>query len=207
MEHLGSLTGLGVGLFFVTIGMAILTPFAMYRIITKAGFSGAWIVAPLSTWLLAFVTLVAGIHAARSLSTTGWRITGVLVILDWADGLFNWTLFIIFGFADWPALRRQRRAPVNPAWSPGPYAAAGPPPPPPPSGWVAVGAAPPAPSPVAPVGPSPGWYPLEGSAVEQVYWGGRAFTARRQRQADNTWKDVPLNFYSGGPPRPEDRVE
>lgn len=60
--------------------------------------------------------------------------------------------------------------------------------------------------PPAPAGPSPGWYPVGGRFDEVVFWDGRKYTARNLWR-DDAWHDVPLNFYSGGPPKPEDRLE
>jgi len=54
--------------------------------------------------------------------------------------------------------------------------------------------------------PSPGWYPVTGRYDEIVYWDGRNYTARNLWR-DDAWHDIPVNFYSGGPPKTEDRLE
>ncbi|HUI04086.1 MAG TPA: hypothetical protein VLZ77_11135 [Acidimicrobiales bacterium] len=194
MDLLGTTAGYLAGSLVVTIGIGVLNFFALYKIITKAGFSGAWILAPLSVIFLAIVTVGVVIHAAVTFSSASLGTAGALVKLDYVDAFLNWILFLVFAFVDWPALRGQPRWATVPARQPVAHGLPrnvlppSPPPPPPPPG------------------PSPGWYPLEGRSDEQVYWGGRAYTARRLWQ-DDAWKDIPLSFYSAGPPRPEDRVE
>jgi hypothetical protein len=61
------------------------------------------------------------------------------------------------------------------------------------------------PRPQAAARPSPGWYPVDGKSDEIVYWNGRSYTARNLWR-DGAWHDIPVNFYSGGPPKPEDRL-
>jgi len=62
------------------------------------------------------------------------------------------------------------------------------------------------PRPQTAVRPSPGWYPVGGRSDEIVYWDGRSYTARNLWR-DDAWHDIPVNFYSGGPPNPEDRLD
>ena len=185
----------------VLIGLGVLDTVAVHKIITKAGYSGAWILAPLSVVFLSIVTAGVAVHAARSFSSASWGTAGALVKLDWADVLFNWVLFLIFAFAQWPALRSQPRWSAESGWR-----ASAPTsvpmhtlPPPPPGAFRAS-------TPPSPAYASLGWYPIAGRTDEQVYWNGHAYTARRQWR-DDSWKDVALNFFSANPPRPEDRVE
>ena len=148
------------------------------------------------------------IHAAVTLSSANLGAAGAFLVLDWLDLFFNWILFLVFAFAQWPVLRPQSRWQPPPGWPPWPATAppgAGPVPP-----GIALGAPPEvvgAPPPAAPpsaAGPSTGWYRIPGSADEQVYWSGRAYTACRRWQ-DDGWRDVPVNFYSAPPPDPGDR--
>lgn len=218
--------GGGVALSLIlALALGVLNTAAVYRIITKAGFSGAWILAPLSVVALWIITLGVTIDAATSLSKTTLGAAGALLVLDYLDLFFNWILFLVFAFADWPALQSsgRRQGPAiwqqqpAPLWQPPPVEATPEPveaTPEPVGAPTAPQAAKPAhrtrrPEPAVqaqPTVPVPGWYPVEGTTDDQLYWSGRAWTARRQRRED-TWKDVPLNFLSPAPPDPAHRVE
>ena len=112
MDHvdlLGATGGRLVVPLIVTIGLGVLNTVALYKIITKAGYSGSWILAPLSVIFLVVITVGVAIHAAVTLSSASLGTAGALLKLDYLDVFFNWVLFLVFAFSDWPALRRPSR--------------------------------------------------------------------------------------------------
>jgi hypothetical protein len=176
----------------------ILTPFAFFQIITKAGFSGWWTIVPYTPWIVGFVGQFAfrTVDTNRSIGTvfdqlTLWLVVTVLSLV------FVMVMFFVFAFSRWPALE-YGRAPRPPAgWgpSPGPRAWSGPPAAGPPgtaSPFAPSASALAAPAPTAPSTNEPGWYTSgQIGAGEQSYWDGAAWTARR-RWKSNAWIDLPL---------------
>jgi len=213
----------------ILLAIGVLNMYAVYRIITKAGYSEAWILVPVSVIVLWIIAFSIALHAAVTFSTTTLGAAAAVTWIAGVDVLFNWILFLVFAFSDWPALKgpsEWRSPPIG--YQPPPIGYQPPigwqPPPggPAPIGGVPAAAAfsPPAQSlhgphewaapapmpPPVPAGPQAGWYPMEGSAEEQVYWSGRSYTDRRQRSGGR-WKNVPLNFFTADPPNPEERVD
>lgn len=133
-----NLTGVVVGgvgaivLFYLAIG--ILNFVAIFKIITKAGYSGWWILLPLAPIIGSVVALVALDTEANSpfstpsisLSNSVKTIVGWVVFLGIAT-FANWIFFLIFAFSDWP-VRRQARGigagmtPLYPIVPSGPHA-------------------------------------------------------------------------------------
>jgi hypothetical protein len=93
----------------LSFGFIVLNVVAVYKVITKAGYSGSWILlflAPFAAYLIAVVVMVheigsGSVHFAR---IADWfALAGLLLFID---DIF----FIVFAFADWPALRQQRQS-------------------------------------------------------------------------------------------------
>jgi hypothetical protein len=92
---------LGVGFFALNV-------VAVYKIITKAGYSGNWILlflAPFVAYLIGLVVLFHDIrsgsfHAARFADWFG--LAGLLLFIEYI-------FFLVFAFSEWPALRQRRQ--------------------------------------------------------------------------------------------------
>jgi hypothetical protein len=95
----------------------------MYKIITKAGYSGWWILLPIAPLVSLMVGSVATASAARTGSLShllhtlaGWYVITVLLVF------IDWIFFLIFAFSEWPVLGQlrdlSRRPPVG---GPNPY--------------------------------------------------------------------------------------
>jgi hypothetical protein len=166
----------GVLELFVFTGLAVLNLVATVKIITKAGYSGWWILVPLSPIVMSIITFAVFVYEVRT-SLTGdassfntTSITG-LWVLDVVCGLLSWVFFLIFAFAEWPM---QRQARALQARHPGPFGMR--------QSVVqgSVGLPVDEAFPPASKGREPGWYPVDGSLSEQVYWDGAAWTGRRR---------------------------
>ena len=185
-----------VGLLIYAAVWAV-TVLAIGRVLRKAGFSLAWMLAPAVLAVLVYATLTA-VHSKTALSA------GVLdfdslkhsesafLMADAASLLLLWVLFLVFAFADWPARPAAAAASRAPKASKASKAAATPPswsrdPSPDKAEWQAH-------SRVLPnlEGQPPGWFPsgAPGSG-EQSYWDGYAWTARRAWRFES-WIDIPL---------------
>jgi hypothetical protein len=182
---------LGVLLVIFGLVVLVLSPFAFFQIITKAGYSGWWTFVPFSPWIVAF--LGAGvfrtIDTSQSIGTTLNEL-GLWYVLTLLTGVFVTIMFFVFAFSAWPSLQpRQTRRGVpwgSPRGGPGQPSWISPPPPAAPSSAGAP--APPAPLPTQPSG----WY--RSGAVgsgEQAYWDGQAWTAKRQWKK-GAWVDLPM---------------
>ncbi len=171
----------------VFIGLAVLNLAATVKIITKAGYSGWWILVPMSPIVMSIITFAVFIYEVRTSLTGGvsnFNTTSIagLLVLDAVCGLLAWVFFLVFAFAEWPVQRQARTqqartpqamygAPVE-MWRRGFQGSAG---------IRADEAIPP-----ASMGREPGWYSVGGSVSEQVYWNGEAWTTRR-RWGGATW--------------------
>jgi len=160
----------GAVVLVVSIGVAVITVIAMVTIITKAGYSGAWILAPLSVVILWIILLTVSFNSLTSFSAFDFQTARALAILEFIDVVLNWVLFLVFAFSDWPVLQG----------TPTTYSVAGgvsprqmhvPPPPSRPQ--------------------EPGWHQVGSNNNDQAYWDGQGWTARRQ-WAGAGWTDVPL---------------
>lgn len=100
----------------IYLAVGILNFAATFKIITKAGYSGWWIILPLAS--LIAIAIAAGVvahEAVTPLSTTSsvssdltaalayWIVAGVVLFA-------NWLFFIVFAFSDWPIRRQLRQA-------------------------------------------------------------------------------------------------
>jgi hypothetical protein len=190
---------LGVLILIFGLVALVLSPFAFFQIITKAGYSGWWTFVPYSPWIVGI--LGAGVFRTvdtnQSIGTTIDEL-GLWYVLAVLTGFFVMIMFFIFAFSAWPSLQnyrpRQRSQPEWPNGGPGQPSWINVPLPAGPSQGVA--AAPPPPS--AGTGPEAiqaqpsGWY--RAGAVgsgEQGYWDGQAWTARRQWK-NGAWVDLPM---------------
>jgi hypothetical protein len=160
----------GAVVLVVGIGVAVITLIALVTIITKAGFSGAWILAPLSVVVLWIILIADTYDTVSSFSSFGFQTARALAIIEFVDVILNWVLFLVFAFSDWPSLQGTHRS----------YSVAGEVPvrqvqvPPPPSGAK-----------------EPGWHQVGSNNNDQAYWDGQGWTARRHWGGAG-WTDVPL---------------
>lgn len=206
--------GLGDLLLVIMLVLFLLSPLAWYQIITKAGYSGWWVLVDLipqtSMTILWFLqrSEIDGVtfNSYSTLDFWFW-----VSVISW---LVGWALFVVFSFLAWPALEppaRTTRQAARSSWDhhvlPGAPREG-------PSGFAAPRGGPTASTPVAPGGSAaivgtmqtgvgisavPGWY-RSGSvgAGEQSYWDGAAWTASRRWQ-NNAWVDLPLPAVADAP--------
>jgi hypothetical protein len=153
------------------IGVAVITLIAMVTIITKAGYSGAWILLPLSLVILWIILIADTFHTVTSFSSFGFQTAKALVIIYFLDVILNWVFFLVFAFSDWPALQAGTRPTYSDAGG-GPQRQVHVPPP--------------------PSRPQePGWHQVGSNNNDQAYWDGQTWTARRHWGGAG-WTDVPL---------------
>jgi hypothetical protein len=160
----------GAVVLVVGLGVAVITLIAMVTIITKAGYSGGWILAPLSLVILWIILIADTFHTVTSFSSFGFQTAKALGIIYFIDVILNWVLFLIFAFSDWPALQGTHTT----------YAG---------SGGVLPRQAQVPPPPSRPQ--EPGWHQVGSNNNDQAYWDGQAWTARRQWGGAG-WTDVAL---------------
>jgi len=105
----GGVFGLLVALAFLTLNFV-----AVGRIITKAGYSGWWIILPLLLLVSYVVTQVVAVDTLHSIfSPSGHFDTGGLKAAAAFDGLcllLNYVFFLIFAFSGWPIEKDLRQA-------------------------------------------------------------------------------------------------
>ncbi|MGO9151539.1 MAG: zinc-ribbon domain-containing protein [Acidimicrobiales bacterium] len=141
----------------ILLGVGLLNLIATVKIITKAGYSGWWVLVPLIPVALWFITLATLAGAANSpfnsATSAGFNASGyvALFVLDGVGALLPWVFFLVFAFSDWPVrqqLREEQRfhrvpaavAAVPQAVSPPPQPTPHVPPPPTPSSLPAAAA-------------------------------------------------------------------
>src|SRR5580704_5476746 len=147
------------------------------QIITKAGYSPWWIVAPLSIPVLWFIEIAivfngfGGIGSYGAFNVQAFADQGeALAALTFLDVVGNFILFVIFAFSEWPVMRAARTgysprgggfASSRPSYGPGPDPSAG----------GAFGVPADNPTPTEMQGQQPGWQ-RSGivGAGEQSYW-------------------------------------
>jgi len=191
-----------LGVLIVIFGLfaLVLSPFAIFQVITKAGYSGWWTFLPYSPWIVGIIGggVVGTFDTNQSIETTIdqlWLWDTLMILTS----IFVMIMFFIFAFSEWPSLRGYRpRQRVQPGWP----QAGGPGQP----SWInapsPVGAspydasAPSAPSmatsPQGPRAQPSGWHRTGAvGAGEQAYWDGQAWTARRQ-WSNGAWVDLPM---------------
>jgi len=191
----------GIILFLV---LSVVTVVGAIQIITKAGYSPWWILLPLSLpvlWIVDIAIAFSGLssaigtYGAFDLQTivTEAKVMSTLTALDI---LANYAMFAVFAFSDWPVMQaaRARHTPgpnpylggpaPGPPGRPSPATGVAPPP------AVSAGGAPP-PTATATAARPRGWQRVDESLDEQ-YWDGRTWTARRRPSGDGGWVIVPL---------------
>jgi hypothetical protein len=178
------------------LGCLVLSPFAFFQVITKAGYSGWWTFVPYSPWIVGIVGALAvgttrTIDSSQSFEATLNQLW-LWDLLMFVTGVFVMVMFFIFAFSAWPALQARR---PSQGFQPGsPRVRSGQP------SWINA-PAPVASSPYgAPAAPPPGQQQAQASgwhrtgavgSGEQGYWDGLSWTARRQWK-DGAWVDLPM---------------
>ncbi len=110
---------LGLLVLLVILALVVLNYVAIFKIITKAGYSGWWILIPLSPPIAYGISYAAVSHEISNYNSYGdsadfWRqIVGWLVLVG-ISYLIQWVFFYIFAFSDWPVRRQLRRATTIP---------------------------------------------------------------------------------------------
>jgi hypothetical protein len=104
---------MAVLMLFVGLGMAATSYVALWVVITKAGYSGAWILLPLS---LPVISLAGFFFSQVSLATGNvdgfFKGSLAVLVLTMFMSFANWVAFLVFAFSSWPALDyRARRRP------------------------------------------------------------------------------------------------
>ncbi len=148
--------------------MGVLNLVGTVKIITKAGYSGWWILVPFGPVVQTFATSVVGSHAVVSGITTrsfDFAPTGALALIDLSSVILSEVVFLIFAFRQWPVLRGPSRSVM--AWErsrdqflPLPTRAQ-----------------------------DPGWYQVGVTNNDQGYWDGQSWTARRRWDGAG-WSEV-----------------
>jgi hypothetical protein len=87
---------------------------AIFKIITKAGYSGWWLLLPLAPLLASVFTLIVIDHQANSPFSTSSVAFDVTTIIGWlvfvgVSTFANWIFFLVFAFSDWPVRRQARQ--------------------------------------------------------------------------------------------------
>jgi hypothetical protein len=178
---------MAVFVFLLQIAVAVVTLVAWVKIITKAGYSGWWIMVPVSSALFALAAVITGVNSTLNIlrtrpvagspfqvNTSGFALAGTFGIIAFLLGVASWILFVVFAFSDWPALGRARRNyPVADRLSM-------------PAGPVTGGG-----EMAPPKSQERGWYQSGATNNDQAYWDGQAWTGRRRWDGAG-WVDVPL---------------
>ena len=106
---------LGILVLLVALAVIVLDYIAIFKIITKAGYSGWWIFIPLSppiAYGISYGAIFDRVSAYNDYgdSATFWRqIVGWLIFVG-ITLLIQWVFFYVFAFSDWPVRRQLRRA-------------------------------------------------------------------------------------------------
>ncbi len=191
------MAAVGLIIVFGILGLNIL---AVYKIITRAGYSGTWIllvVAPFVAYLIGMVVVVNDLRTENfhSGSFSAWF--GIGAFLAFVEYIF----FLVFAFSEWPALRRGGQS-YPPRYGYGPP---GPQPAPPPPG-TAYGA-PPAGVASPLVSSRPGAWPAPQGGPARPPGGPARPPGGPARPQDVDWSD-PWDWTrqhpsaAGGPPPP-----
>jgi hypothetical protein len=122
----------------VTIAFVALDYLALTRIISKAGFSRAWIIIPLLPVVLTIACTVITYHDLQnslygssagffgfSTGVFGFSRVGFLWDLDLISLFLNWLFFMIFAFIEWPNARGGGGSAAQPAGRAGPHVTSG----------------------------------------------------------------------------------
>ena len=104
---------IAVGLALLALALIVLNTIATFKIITKAGYSGWWLLLPLSPLAVYLITNAVLYRAADSPFSSAsanfdWSSVLALFIADGALTLLSWVFFLVFAFSDWPVHRQLR---------------------------------------------------------------------------------------------------
>jgi hypothetical protein len=111
----GGGAALGILILLVGVGISVLNYVAIFKIITKAGYSGWWILIPLAPPVAYAVSYAAVAHQINVYSSADYpsafwdQIVGWLILVG-VTILIEWLFFYIFAFSDWPLRRQLRQA-------------------------------------------------------------------------------------------------
>ncbi len=182
-----------VVLFLVGAAMTVVSIVAVVTIITKAGYSGWWIlsqfVPPMIGWVVSIIVIKIALSTGTPSADKLFGADLIVIVIMFASYLVSWGFFIAFAFGDWPSLQmrgyghrgRPNSGTIGPS---GPDPVIGTPP-----AFLPQSPAPQSPPPTE--GQPPGWYRSGAiGAGEQSYWDGSVWTARRRWQ-NNAWVDLP----------------
>lgn len=109
-----SLGGIAAAIVIVGLGLSVLNVVATRAIITKAGYSGWWILVvfvPVVTWIGSVVYLDRSVYSPFDSTTSAGFDARTLVALWIIDGIgfvLPWIFFLVFAFSDWPVQRQLR---------------------------------------------------------------------------------------------------
>jgi hypothetical protein len=111
VEHIDPIV---VGSILILLTLTVLNVVAVFKIITKAGYSGWWILLPLSPpvlWLATSAVLANAANSPFSTATSAsydWANTVGLFVVDGVVFFLSWVFFLVFAFSDWPVRRKFR---------------------------------------------------------------------------------------------------
>ncbi len=177
-------------IFVIGLAVSIVSIVAAVTIVSKAGYSGWWIltqfVPVIVAWLLSIIVINVVVNTGQPTLGKLFGADLIVIVIYFAAFIVQWGFFIAFAFSDWPALQVNRFGPGRRGPGSGTFG---------PSGLGPMGGAPGAFAPPPPVpleGQPAGWYRSGAlGAGEQSYWDGTTWTARRVWQ-NGAWVDLPL---------------
>lgn len=96
------------------LGIVILNYVAVFKIITKAGYSGLWILlpaTPLIASVIATIILASEANSPFATNAVAFRFTTIVgwTIVVGISLFANWVFFLVFAFSNWPVLRNVQR--------------------------------------------------------------------------------------------------
>jgi hypothetical protein len=110
LESRSTISGRRMGIIglFIWLCIAGVNYFATAKVITKAGYSGWWILIPLLPVFLMIATFAVFDLEVHPLVSSGFTVfpsfTGIryMLVIDIIGGLFTWIMFLVFAFSAWP---------------------------------------------------------------------------------------------------------
>ncbi len=94
----------------IGLGLMILNVVAVFKIITKAGYSGWWMLVVVGPLVILLVGGAIISNAARTNSASfNIRAFVVWLVVDGVSIFAQWIFFLVFAFSDWPVRRQLRR--------------------------------------------------------------------------------------------------
>ncbi len=109
-----TVSGVVVLVVLVYLAVGVVNFVAVYKIITKAGYSGWWILLPLIPLIATAITIGVLAHGqASTFSASTLSVDFTTIVAYWVFTgiafLVNWIFFLVFAFSDWPVRRRVRQ--------------------------------------------------------------------------------------------------